>query len=102
MRKLAAVLFIILFVSVSNVFSQYAIPGYSTQTFIRGVNGQYTFAIAGNGSTNLDLYVYAGGALIGRSESSGDRESVYVRGSGNVQVVVVNRGAYRNDYAANF
>jgi hypothetical protein len=102
MRKLTAVLFIILFIAVSNVLSQYGIPGYSTHTFNRTINGGYTFSIAGDGSTNLDLYVYGGGQLIGRAESSGDRESVYAPGSGTVQVVVVNRGGYMNRYAANF
>lgn len=103
MRKIAAMLFIVLFVAVSTVFP-YVIPGGGTHTFARNVNpGWVTVQIAGDGSTNLDLYVYYGNILIGRSESGGDRESVQVQTrGGGITIMVVNRGAYANNYQTNF
>jgi len=102
-RKLAATLLVVLFVAVSNVFP-YVIPGGATQTFARGVNpGWVTVQIRGNGNSNLDLYVYYGNTLIGRSESPYDSEAVQVQTrGGTITIAVVNRGGYTNDYQTNF
>lgn len=102
-KKLAATLFIVLFIAVANVFP-YFIPGGATQTFVRGVNpGWVVVQIRGNGNSNLDLYVYYQGVLIGRSESPYDAEGVQVQtGGGAITIVVVNRGGYPNEYQTNF
>lgn len=103
MRKLAIILFIGLFIPVSN-FLSYVIPGGATHTFSRNVKpGWVTVQIKGNGSTNLDLYVYAGNVLIGRSESAGDSESVQIQtGGGGITIMVINRGRSDNNYQTNF
>ncbi len=103
MRKLAAILFIVLFVAVSSVLP-YVIPPGGTHTFSRNVGpGWVTAQIRGNGATNLDLYIYYNGTLIGRSESPGDYESVTVNTpGGTIGILVVNRGGYNNDYQTNF
>lgn len=96
-------MFIVLFVAVSSVLP-YVIPGGGTHSFVRSVGpGLVTAQIRGNGSTNLDLYIYYNGVLIGGSESPGDYESVTVNTpGGNIGILVVNRGSYVNDYQANF
>jgi hypothetical protein len=80
---------------------EYRVRGNYKQTFNRFVNrGHVDILITGDGSTDLDLYVYAGNTLIGSSDGSSDDEKVCLKisRSGNIRIVVINRGSYANDY----
>ena len=57
-----------------NLGGSYSIPGNSTHTFTRDVNrGHVDVLITGDGSTDLDLYVYIGGRWL-KSDSNSDDE----------------------------
>lgn len=79
---------------------EFRLYGNYKQTFTRFVNrGHVDILISGDGSTDLDLYVYVGDTVY-KSDGNSDDEKVClsIGRSGYIKIVVVNRGNSANDY----
>lgn len=81
----------------------YRVPGGYTSTFRIPFRGGESAAVAivGDGSTNLDLYIYDSyGNLVAWDEGWSDRCSAswYPTYSDTFTIMVVNRGLFYNDY----
>jgi hypothetical protein len=80
----------------------YRLPGNTIHTFKYSLNrGHVDIVITGDGSTDLDLYVYDdGGRLVGSSDGNSDDEKVCLTiiRSSIFKVKVINRSSYANDY----
>ena len=79
------------------------IAPYDTRTYTVTVYAGTTvrIGVSGDGSTDLDLYVYASGGLIAKDDDGTDecRASVVVYRSGQLTLKVVNRGGYYNAFS---
>jgi hypothetical protein len=79
----------------------YRIYGRETDVFEKHVNrGHVDIVLTGDGSTDLDLYVYVGDTRYS-SDGNSDDEKVClgnITRSGYITIKVVNRGSYANDY----
>jgi hypothetical protein len=80
---------------------RYRIYGSGSHEFKRFVNrGHVDILVVGDGSTDLDLYVYIGGERE-VSDGNSDDEKVCLSSitrSGYITIKVVNRGGYANNY----
>lgn len=79
----------------------YSISGKDTDQFNIFVNrGHVDVLIIGDGSSDLDLYVYIGDTVY-KSDGNSDDEKVClgtITRSGNIRIRVVNRGWNSNEY----
>jgi hypothetical protein len=123
MKTLATILFAALMISTSSTVSAniisttepaniaysmccteggHPIHAHSAHEFRHFVNrGQVDILISGDGSTDLDLYVYIGGEWE-ISDGDGDDEKVCLSNivrSGFITIRIVNRGDYTNKYS---
>lgn len=106
MKKFTRTLLVALAIIISGnlpvlaITGTYHLHGGYEQTFDQFVNrGHVDIIISGDGSSDLDLYVWVGDSLY-KSESNSDDEKVClsIRRSGNIRIKVVNRGYYANNY----
>lgn len=82
--------------------SEHRIYGNDVDNFNVFLNrGHVDILIIGDGSSDLDLYIYDANGLAGKSQANSDDEKVCLSNiikSGYFKIKVVNRGNYANDY----
>lgn len=90
--------------NVGSITSIQTVKAYDTDQYQERFVGSYDAGvwISGDGSTDLDLYIYDGnGNLVCRSEASGDDEFCIWKPiwTGNFTIRIKNRGSVWNQYS---